>query len=124
MVLSLDFDLKKKNKIKLEKRHVEERRPEDINCGIRFLIFLFIRLNDFILKIMRFKRESKDWLLFVRTGASLFLFTITAFFDGVVSAYKLLTVEGLLVLVFLQDDGAKFLDDAFFDEQFGLVMLF
>nr|DAF72058.1 MAG TPA: hypothetical protein [Caudoviricetes sp.] len=42
----------------------------------------------------------------------------------VVSAYKLLTVEGLLVLVFLQDNGAKFLDDAFLDEQFGLVLLF
>ena len=52
------------------------------------------------------------------------MFTITAFFGVVVSAYKLLTVEGLLVLVFFQDNGAKFLDDAFLDEQFGLVLLF
>lgn len=39
LVLSLDFDLKKKNKLNpKKKRHVEERRPEDINCGIRFLV--------------------------------------------------------------------------------------
>jgi hypothetical protein len=48
LVLSLDFDLKKK-KLNPKKRHVEERRPEDINCGIRFLL-MFIRLNFFILK--------------------------------------------------------------------------
>lgn len=58
------------------------------------------KIYNHILLILRFKRESKDWLLFVRTGASLF-FTITAFWGGVVSAYKLLTVEGLLVLIFL-----------------------
>ena len=71
LVLSLDFDLKKKNKLNPKKRHVEERRPEDINCGIRFLLMVHT-INFFHIKIKRFKRESKDWLLFVRTGASLF----------------------------------------------------
>lgn len=41
-----------------------------------------------------------------------------------VSAYKLLAVEGLLVLILLQNNGAKFLDDAFLDEEFGLVTFF
>lgn len=71
LVLSLNFDLKKKNKLNPKKRHVEERRPEDINCGIRFLLMVHT-IKFFHIKIKRFKRESKDWLLFVRTGASLF----------------------------------------------------
>ena len=41
-----------------------------------------------------------------------------------VSAYKLLAVEGLLVLILLSKNGAKFLEDAFLDEEVGLVTFF